>query len=563
MTATTESPPTRADAEPTGATAESQWTPEREAVAVALIVFVATLLLTVNERLLIGSFNDDGVYVAVGKAIAAGEGYRSIHLAGDPVQVKYPPGYPALLAVLWWIGGSLPNVAGLIRLLNTAVVAAGAGTLWYYGRRVLGAHVLPLALLGIGPFFLDATLQYHSLALTEPYFVLGWAICLLVVAREIDSTNASLAPRVAAWGGITLAVTTLFRAHAVALIPAVLLALVHRRSGTRAILAFTAGAIVPLVAWQVYHGYMIAHGRVSSIPDEASYVDWFTSGDVADTYRAVWSTAIRNVGGYASILTDYTSGIRPLAAAILAFAAVVVGIGAYRTRRGRPELVLMIGASLALVLIWPFLQDRFLLPLLPFMGLLAARAISDFVRARPPIVYRLVVVAMIGVVPMIALRQVELRAEGRRRAEAGLAPEVFGPAYFLPSITRYLETVTVWVRDHTTPEDRILVEFPAAVYHYTGRKASNSNPSVPFGGESVFAHPGDYLARRILEDDVTILSISGPTLMIYRDAAILSARCPHVLELVEGHPQVRFPLFFRIHRDDACLRERVIDAVGS
>lgn len=547
----------------TRATPKARWGPEHETVVVALIVFVATLLLTVNERLLIGSFNDDGVYVALGKAIAAGEGYRSIHLAGDPVQVKYPPGYPALLAVLWWIGGSLPNVAGMIRLLNTTVVAAGAGTLWYYGRRVLRAHGLPLAVLGIGPFFLDATLQYHSLALTEPYFVLGWAIFLLLVAREKDSTNASVTPRVAAWGGITLAVTTLFRAHAVALIPAVLLALMLRRSGTRAVLAFTAGAVIPLMVWQVYRRHLVAHGPISTIPDEAPYLQWFLRGDLADTIRAAWSTAILSLRFYAEIVTDYSSGSRPLGAAFLVIVAVLVSIGAYRTRRERPELILMIGASLALVVIWPFLQDRFLLPLLPFLGLLAARAVSDCVRVRRPMAHRVIVVAMILVVAMIAFRQAELRAEGLRRAEARETPEVFGPSYFLTTITRYLETVTVWVQDHTTPEDRILVEFPAAVYHYTGRKASNSNPSEPVGGESVFAHPGDYLARRILEDDVTILSISGPTLMIYRDAAILSARCPHVLELVEGHPQVRFPLFFRIHRDDACLRERVIDAVGS
>ena len=52
--------------------------------AVALVYWAARLSLPH----LLGAFGDDAVYVALGKAIATGQGYRSIYAAGQPVQME-------------------------------------------------------------------------------------------------------------------------------------------------------------------------------------------------------------------------------------------------------------------------------------------------------------------------------------------------------------------------------------------------------------------------------------------------------------------------------------------
>ena len=44
-----------------------------------------------------GTLADDGVYLAVGKALAEGLGYRNIHLVGSPLNTNYPPAVPLLL----------------------------------------------------------------------------------------------------------------------------------------------------------------------------------------------------------------------------------------------------------------------------------------------------------------------------------------------------------------------------------------------------------------------------------------------------------------------------------
>ncbi|MEJ2226347.1 MAG: hypothetical protein P8X49_14555 [Syntrophobacterales bacterium] len=71
--------------------------------SLALGFFVLTVLL--GAMLMVprvtGVLIDDGIYVTTAKALATGQGYRLINLPGEPLQTKYPPIYPALLALVW------------------------------------------------------------------------------------------------------------------------------------------------------------------------------------------------------------------------------------------------------------------------------------------------------------------------------------------------------------------------------------------------------------------------------------------------------------------------------
>src|SRR5690606_22372664 len=165
-----------------GRTARWHWTPLREAAAVALVLLVRPPLAP-EPRPVVGAMNDDGVYVALGKAIAEGRGYRSMYLPGDPVQVRYPPALPAVLAVLWRVGGSLDAVVSLALTLNAALLAGTAALLYGFGRTRLGLHPGLAIAFAVAPFFLDAALLYSRLVLSEPYFTAGRAVALVLGQR--------------------------------------------------------------------------------------------------------------------------------------------------------------------------------------------------------------------------------------------------------------------------------------------------------------------------------------------------------------------------------------------
>src|SRR5947209_14416847 len=73
-----------------------------------------------------GEYHDDAIYLATAKALAEGEGYRLAHLPGAPPQTKYPPLYPALLALLWKLGPAFPANLPLLKGLS---LLCGATTL--------------------------------------------------------------------------------------------------------------------------------------------------------------------------------------------------------------------------------------------------------------------------------------------------------------------------------------------------------------------------------------------------------------------------------------------------
>src|SRR5512143_3199420 len=98
-------------------------------IAVAVVLFFAS----VSRHLLPGAFNDDAVYMTLGRALSTGVGYRSIYLVGAPLQVKYPPGLPALLAIVWRIAKTHGHVQALATVINIAPCGMAAGIFCWIG----------------------------------------------------------------------------------------------------------------------------------------------------------------------------------------------------------------------------------------------------------------------------------------------------------------------------------------------------------------------------------------------------------------------------------------------
>src|SRR2546425_8823620 len=103
---------------------------QREPLLVAGVVFLAHVALRAAGRILIGAFNDDGAYVALGKALAGGIGYRLIYLVGDPVAVKDPPGPPPPIPPPRELLGKPPPVPAAAGVLNTPGHGAAARVEW-------------------------------------------------------------------------------------------------------------------------------------------------------------------------------------------------------------------------------------------------------------------------------------------------------------------------------------------------------------------------------------------------------------------------------------------------
>ena len=78
-----------------------------------------------------GFLYDDGMYLMVAKALANEQGYRLPEIVGSPWFYKYPPLYPALLALFWKMNPHFPENIPWLKCLNILLALATLG-LWGY-----------------------------------------------------------------------------------------------------------------------------------------------------------------------------------------------------------------------------------------------------------------------------------------------------------------------------------------------------------------------------------------------------------------------------------------------
>lgn len=516
--------------------------PLRESLVVFVAVVAGYLLLRNSALFLVGAFNDDGAYTLLGKSIADGNGYRLNYLPGNPVAVKYPPGLPALLAIPWSLGGTLAAVRATVAILNPLVCGVAAALIWLIGRRYLALSPGAIAVAALGPLFLDTAIQYYNIPLSEPYFLLGWAAAVMIA-----STTDRFAGAVAL--GVVLAITSLFRSAGLVLIPACLAALALRRVPWRVVALCAAVAIAPLVVWGIVHGQIVAEGPLSASPDEVSYWTWIPFG-ARELPGYLLIVLWNNMRTYFHVLSGALAGPAIVGHLLVAGTLAAAAVGAAWSWRRAPALALTTAASLAVVLVWPFAQDRFLLPVIPFIGLLAAFGIEEGAR-RLPARFRVGAPIVLAVLALIVgLRQMDLRRAATAGFVSGQQPAARDASIFfvLAVNSRHIAVLSDWVRTNTAPQDRLLVDFPAATHMYSGRLTAPASPSQSPYKPSVFEYPGRYLARRILDDSVTVVAIGiqGP---IVRDIETVTRTCPGVLQRV-----VQSAEFYRVNRDDACLR---------
>ena len=530
--------------------------PLSEAVIAAAIVAGLHVLLRMSGVVAIGAFSDDAIYVALGKSIADGTGYHSIYTPGNPVHLKYPPGLPLLVAVLWKLGGSVQAVMLLHGWVTAILMGVTGGLTWWLARRELELS-MPIAVpFALGPLFLEGVLQYFHLVLGEPYYLCAWLGSLAIYAALRARRSQPVAPFVAVGLGLVVAVACSFRTQALGLIPAVGLAMMVDRFRARTIAAFAGGSLMPVAVWVVVHRVMIAAGPVSTQPDEAAYSSWLAVGSLGDGVQLASRALTLNWTAYWRVVPGSLAGTHLIGVVIVLILGAALVWGAVSRFRTQPALALTLGTTAVLVGLWPWPQDRLVLSLLPAASLLAGCGIQRALRDAP----RTMVMGAVGTLTVIAVtvgtRQFELRRSAFSPRNPQGALGVVSPGYVLLSNTKYVISVSDWVRTHTSPQDRIFAFSPAAIFLYSGRQGVSAVPAESGLAPSLFAVPGRYLAGRVLHDGVTVL-IDGSD-QVQAELRQLEFACPGSTTLAGTSTGWAAVPAYRITAQESCLREKIL-----
>ncbi len=311
-----------------------------------------------------GVLVDDGVYWVTAKAVAQGQGYKIPWLPGEPWQTKYPPLYPAYLALAWRVNpqfpANLPVAVFLAWLWAPPLLLLG-----FYACRKLGltafeALVLT-ALFAVNPHFLYFATGIHT---EVPYTVLLLGTLLaLERASRTDSLRWPLA------AGVLAAAAFLCRSTGIALIASGVLGL--WLAGRKRSAWLYLGAALPAVAgwawWAQVHKYT---GNDSALIYHTDYLGFYTQTvSLRDLPVLLWG----NLGGIlirGGNLVLPTPGETPPER----FFSIVIGILAFRGVLGMVKRVgwshyhLYAAGHLALLIPWNFpANSRLLFPLAPLL----------------------------------------------------------------------------------------------------------------------------------------------------------------------------------------------------
>jgi hypothetical protein len=414
--------------------------------------------IAIVDGLPVGVVADDSFYVILARALASGEGYRYLNVPGHPAGTHFPPGYPALLAVLSFVVPAFPESVVGFKMLNAVFLAvasvcvarllrsrAGLGAAWSIGVGAVTAVSVPLLILG-------------NLVLSELCF-LAVALALLLALERLAAEPAPVW-RVLALGA-AIAACALVRTHGVVLVPAAAVALLARRRWRDAAL-LAVSAFVCLLPWQLW---MASHGGTLPSPLLGmydSYASWWARGLRTLGVSMISATIAKTTSETSTMLAVLFSPMRGSGAhavTLVALAMLAAAACAASWRRV-PVTLLFLAGYLAIVAVWPFQTARFVWTVWPL--LLALVAIGGWTVVGRRAWRAPVRVALAVAFVWVAVGYSKYEIRGMRGRWWSSIPRANTPR---------IATAVRWVAANTAPDEVVATDYEGAVYLYTGRQA--------------------------------------------------------------------------------------------
>jgi hypothetical protein len=431
----------------------------RWALALGAIALLALIVgVAVTDDYHVGVFHDDSMYVILARSLATGEGYRYLNLPGAPEATHFPPGYPALLALVWRVVPSFPANVTAFKLLNAGFLCASAVLAAQLVRERLGSRSWGLG-LGVVTAVSVPLLVLVTMVLSEPLF-LSLLLASLLLAERLVSGAPSVGRALGL--GVLVGCLSLIRTHGIVLVPALVLPLLLQRRWRDAA-TFILTAIIVLTPWQLWSS---SPAGVLPKPLEGnygSYIGWWVRGYHEMGASMIVETLRRTVPETSSMLAALFSPARgAFAQAITIVALFVLALAGARTLRTRaPVTLLFLLGYLAITLAWPFQPSRFVWGVWPLLLLVIVAAGWSITSALPrwPRAARALLAALLLWISA-GYAAYELRAaRGSWWASISRAGD------------KRISAAVDWTRANTSPSDVVAADDEGAVFLYTGRKA--------------------------------------------------------------------------------------------
>ena len=435
-----------------------------------------------------GVYYDDGIYLILGRALAQGEGLRYLNLPGLPAATHYPPGYPAVLALCWRIGGDLPAALALAKGLNVLFLAGAAGLLAACLAKA-GAEPIVAALGVAAGAIATPVLSVTTVAFSEPLFLFTLALAAWATTeatRKGGLARAALAG--AAWGGLFLV-----RSIGIVAMPVGMTLLLRQRRWQPVTVSGAAAlaVIAPWIVWSSAHAHEVPNILAGSY---GSYLGWYLGALEREGPMLAGKIVIHNLRELVRPLAVLLGPpvVPTLGGILIPSGAVLLGLGGRRLARLAPFFAGFLATYLLIVVAWPYPPDRFIWGLWPLVTVTLAFGLQEVAAvAMHPGRLRIASAVLLGCGVLSGLGYLAREGTGLGR-KSWQASQAASAAAMGPAVE--------WVRAHVPDSAVVATVNDPLLYLYSGRRAV---PMLSWSAEEHVTAQTVPVATRNLADILT------------------------------------------------------------
>jgi hypothetical protein len=408
--------------------------------------------------------DDNSIYLVSAESLAHGTGYRLINYLDAPPSTQYPIGYPFLLSLVLRV---LPF--GLKSIFAARLLTVCSALVWVEASRRLLLRVLDPAIAAcaalvtaLAPEVLNMTGQIMS---DLVFAAILLATLVLAGTRRDSNTSKQLLSR-AFCIGLLAASSMLVRTIGLALVGGIGLEMLLRRRWSEVIgFSVAISAVLgPWMFWCVTH-----HGGTFDAYTAQNTIAWRTPFSNFWALTASTAPAIGFPPFETRAWTALASRLHVYWVSTLfgVFLVALVVLGWAKLLRDRHTIALVLAPYMAIVLLWWWEPDRFVIPVLPlivFCAAVGAKAtLSQVSRIDRRVFLAIAIVAIIG---GLAVDSVWIRHVWRYGHWGGAEAE---------EQWAQMKEGLDFIKRETPNDAEIISSFPAAIYLFTGRHTLGIN----------------------------------------------------------------------------------------
>ncbi|MFH1202128.1 MAG: glycosyltransferase family 39 protein [Candidatus Omnitrophota bacterium] len=311
----------------------------------------------------LGDFGGDNAqYIFLAKSLATGRGYRAINLPGSPVHSQYPPVFPLLLApIIYFFGNNL-------FLMHLLIIACAIASVYLIYKVIKDDDSEENALLvmiyaGLSPFLIISLLRILS---EMPYFL--FSLLTLFFIKKYADTN-SVKNRYLFLSCLFMVITYFTRTVGISLFIAAIVYLIFGNGAVSLKIklnkTFYVGIIfiIPFLLWNLRS--LLIDKATPSYYNSFFLIDVYNPGIGYARLYDLLTRVNQNLIFYQDVIAGniFYSGIYRTPISLLILSIFIFGfLFKFLTKRTLLEFYLLV--YLFIILLWPYTERRFLLPVL-------------------------------------------------------------------------------------------------------------------------------------------------------------------------------------------------------